>query len=223
MKAGIHHTYLLYLFNEIKHPPSSTSNSYHQEFIARLRRWSCPAVNPRAEKNMSRGRSIDISFRPTSSQIKTSNFLVKRFQKQQIFCSYTTTAVRSVVHDVWSPMDSVSLISIPFPPDHSVLYGIGGGGGWTQSYHPLLPRKYINKLRCSYLVCINAGITPGRVENSVVCQKRNHPIHHLSLIAKKIEARMHLSYVNSSRPNVKKKHTTTTTTYQVPSINSIHR
>ena len=64
------------------------------------RKTTAVVTSPRAENNMSRGRSISISFRLTSSKIKISNFLVKRSQKQHIFCSYTTTAVRSFVHDV---------------------------------------------------------------------------------------------------------------------------
>ena len=97
--------------------------------------------------------------------------------------------MRSFVHDVWSRVDCY--IHLPFSPDRSVLDGIwgreggNGGGWWTQSYHPLLARKYVNKLRFSYLVPQVLYYYCGhntRHGSKFISVLKTQPPHHSSLV-----------------------------------------
>ena len=71
------------------------------------------------------------------------------------------------------PPEDKPYVSLPFPPDHSVLYGIAGGGGGEHKpimhYCPENTPINYDSHTWYHRYCTNAGITPGRVENSVVC------------------------------------------------------
>ena len=85
-------------------------------------------------------------------------------KKQQTYCSYTA-AVRSFVHDVWSPVDSIGLISMyPSPLITrfcTALIGRGGGVEHNTIIQCCPENTSINYGSHTWYhrYCINAGIT----------------------------------------------------------------
>ena len=82
----------------------------------------------RAENNMSRGRSISLS-EPPAQRYKYQISMSSAPKSNKNILGLYTTAVRSFVHDVWSPVGSVTLISIyPSPLITRFCTALGGGG-----------------------------------------------------------------------------------------------